>query len=47
MQHDLDLLQQKLRETKEETNEKDGRMKLAVMNLNTVEKQKKYMEDEV
>lgn len=47
MQHDIDVMQQKLREFREDSTEKEGRMKLALMNMASVEKQKKLLEEEV
>ena len=47
MQHDIDVLQQKLRELREDSTEKDAQMKITLMNLSSVEKQKKLLEEEV
>lgn len=47
MQHDIDVMQQKLREFREDSTEKEGRMKLTLMNMASVEKQKKLLEEEV
>ena len=47
VQQELDATQQKLRESKEETAEKEGHIKVLTMNLNSSEKQRLHFADEV
>lgn len=47
LQHEVDTLQYKLREAKEESAEKDGQIKLISMNIANVEKQRNMLSDEV
>jgi hypothetical protein len=47
LQEDVDLLQTKLRDIKEECAEKDGQMKVLTMNLQSFEKQRNHLADEV
>ena len=47
LQEDVDQLQNKLRDIKEECAEKDGQMKVISMNFASVEKQRNHLADEV
>jgi chromosome segregation ATPase len=47
LQEDVDTLQNKLRDIKEECAEKEGQMKVVTMNFSSVEKQRNHLADEV
>lgn len=47
MQEEIDGLQHKIRETKEETAEKDGQIKVLSMNLNSYDKQRSHLSNEI
>lgn len=47
LQHELDSLQLKLRDTKDELSQKDNQLKLAISSMGSNEKQRKIMQDEV
>lgn len=47
VQHEVDSLQNKLRETREELSQKDSQLKLAINNMGNNEKQRHYLQDEV
>lgn len=47
LQQEIDQLQLKLREAREELIEKDGQIKLTALNLSNIEKQRKLLSDEV
>lgn len=47
MQHEIDNLHQKLREAKEFGADRESQIKLVLMNASNIDKQKKFLQDEV